>query len=206
MESQKPIIVIDSTGRQGVVESGSMPAMQSGAQVLIRFENMQPIAVPVDMLTLRADGHYDLALSAAELTAKASQDGTQQTTMIPIIEEEVLINKRQVETGKVRVKKVVQEKQETVDVPLLREEIEVKRVPINRAVDGPIAVRQEGDTLILSVLEEVLVVQKQLLLKEEVHIITKRSERHQPEQVTLRREEVIVEPVDLKTPNVQPSS
>jgi len=49
-------------------------------------------------------------------------------------------------------------------------------------------------------------VQKQFLLKEEVHIITKRSERHQPEQVTLRREEVIVEPVDLKTTNVQPSS
>jgi len=204
MESQKPIIVIDSTGRQGVVESDSMPAMQSGAQVLIRFENMQPVAVPVDMLTLRADGRYDLALNAAELMAKASQDGMQQTTVIPIIEEEVLINKRQVETGKVRIKKVVQEKQETVDLPLLREEIEVKRVPINRPVDSPIAVRQEGDTLILSLLEEVLVVQKQLLLKEEVHIITKRSERHQPEQVTLRREEVIVEPVDLKTSNVQP--
>jgi len=206
MESQKPIIVIDSTGRQGVVESDSMPAMQRGAQVLIRFENMQPLAVPVDMLTLRADGRYNLALNAAELMAKASQDGTQQTTVIPIIEEEVLINKRQVETGKVRIKKVVQEQQETVDVPLLREEIEVKRVPVNRPVDSPVAVRQEGDTLILSVLEEVLVVQKQLLLKEEVHIITKRSERHQPEQVTLRREEVIVEPVDLKTTNVQPSS
>ncbi|CAN5651039.1 hypothetical protein BH10CHL1_BH10CHL1_26590 [soil metagenome] len=206
MESQKPIIVIDGTGRRGVVESDAMPAMQSSAQVLIRFENMQPLAVPVDMLVLRADGHYDLPLNAAELTAKASQDETNQTFVIPVIEEEVLINKRQVETGKIRVKKVVQEKQETIDVPLLSEEVEIKRVPVNRPVDSPVAVRREGDTLILSLLEEVLVVQKQLLLKEEVHITTKRSERHQTEQVTLRREEVIVEPVDLKTANGQPSA
>jgi stress response protein YsnF len=45
------------------------------------------------------------------------------------------------------------------------------------------------------VLEEVLVVQKQLLLKEEVHIITKRTETRQSGQETLRREEVLVEPI-----------
>lgn len=211
MESQKTIIVIDGVGRQGVVESDAMPGMQSGDQVLIRFENMQPVAVPVDMLVLRADGRYELPLNAAELAAKASQAETNQMLVIPVMEEEALINKRQVETGKVRVKKVVQEKQETVDVPLLSEEVEIKRVAINRPVDSPVAVRREGDTLILSLLEEVLVVQKQLLLKEEVHITTKRSERHQPQQVTLRREEVMVEPVDLepvdlKTANGQPSA
>lgn len=205
MESQKSVIVIDSTGRQGIVESGSLVSMASNAQVLIRFENMQPITVPVEMLVLRTDGRYDLPLNAAELTAKASQDGTNQPMVFPVIEEEVVINKRQVETGKVRIKKVVQEKQELVDIPLLKEEVEIKRVPINRPVDSPIAVRKEGDTLILSLLEEVLVVQKQLLLKEEVHIITKRSEHHQPEQVTLRREEVTVEPVAPETNHVQPS-
>jgi len=204
MESQKSLVVIDSTGRQGVVESGSLGSMARNAQVLIRFENMQPITVPVEMLALRTDGRYDLPLNAAELTAKANQDGKNQPMVFPIIEEEVVINKRQVETGKVRIKKVVQEKQELVDIPLLHEEVEIKRVPINRPVDSPIAVRQEGDTLILSLLEEVLVVKKQLLLKEELHIITKRSEHHQPEQVTLRREEVTVEPVEPKTNHVQP--
>lgn len=145
-----------------------------------------------------------LPFSVAELTAETIQDGTNQTIVIPLIEEELLIKNRQVETGKVRIKKIVQEKQELVDVPLVSEEIEVKRVPINRPVDSPVAVRTEGDTLIISLLEEVFVVQKQLLLKEEVHITTKRSERHQLEQVTLRREEVIVEPVAPEIIAVQP--
>lgn len=204
MESQKLVTVTDSTGRQGVVESDSISSMPGGSQVLIRFESMQPIAVPVEMLVLRTDGHYDLPFSVAELTAETIQDGTNQTIVIPLIEEELLIKNRQVETGKVRIKKIVQEKQELVDVPLVSEEIEVKRVPINRPVDSPVAVRTEGDTLIISLLEEVFVVQKQLLLKEEVHITTKRSERHQLEQVTLRREEVIVEPVAPEIIAVQP--
>ncbi len=204
MESQKPVMVIDSTGRQGVLESDSIQLKQRGSQVLIRFESMQPVAVPVDMLVLRKDGNYELPLNVTELAAKQIQAGTDQTTVIPILEEEVVIGKRQVETGRVRIKKVVQERQELVDLPLLSEEIEIKRVPINRPVDSPVAVRKEGDTIIVSVLEEVLVVQKQLLLKEEVHIITKHSERHQPKQITLRREEVIVEPIDPKIDMVQP--
>ncbi len=56
--------------------------------------------------------------------------------------------------------------------------------------------RQEGDTLIVPLLEEVLVVQKQLLLKEEVHISKKRTEQHHPEQVTLRSEQVSVERIE----------
>jgi uncharacterized protein (TIGR02271 family) len=204
MESQKLFTVIDSTGRQGVVESDAISAMPSGSQVLIRFEGIQPIAVPVEMIRLRTDGDYELPFSVAELTAQPMQAGTNQTIVIPIIEEEVLIKKRQVETGTVRIKKIVQEKQELVDVPLVDEEIEIKRVPINRPVDRPVAVRQEGNTTIVSLLEEVFVIQKQLLLREEVHITTKRSERHQPTQVTLRREEVIVEPAEAEITTIRP--
>jgi len=204
MESLKPMIVMDSQGRQGVVESDVIPAKQSGSQVLIRFESMPPMAVPADMLILRRDGHYELPLSVAELAAQANPASSKQSTVIPILEEEVHIGKHQVETGKVRVKKVVQEKQEWVDVPLMREAIEIKRVPINRPVDSPVAVRKERETIIVSLLEEVLVVQKQLVLKEEIHITTQRSEHHQPQQVTLRREEVLVEPVETESSPVQP--
>lgn len=54
-------------------------------------------------------------------------------------------------------------------------------------------VRYEGDTMIIPLYEEVLVVSKQLVLVEEVRIRTQRSERHEPQPVTLRREEVSVE-------------
>jgi uncharacterized protein (TIGR02271 family) len=69
-------------------------------------------------------------------------------------------------------------------------------VPINRVVDGPISVRSEEDTLVIPLLEEVLVVEKRLLLKEEVRITKRRVETHMPQRVTLRREEAVVERVN----------
>ena len=69
-------------------------------------------------------------------------------------------------------------------------------MPVNRVVEGPIPVRYEGETMILSLLEEVLVVDTRLLLKEEVHMTTRRTETHRPVPVTVRREDVAIERVD----------
>ena len=83
--------------------------------------------------------------------------------------------------------------EEVVDPPLLRDEVVVERVPIKRVVDGPISVRSEGDTMIVPVLEEVLVVETRLLVTEELRITTRRTETHRPVPVTVRREDVTVE-------------
>ena len=50
--------------------------------------------------------------------------------------------------------------------------------------------------MIVPIMEEVLVIEKRLILKEELHIHKRRVETHQPQQVTLRREEVRVERLD----------
>ncbi|HEX2185094.1 MAG TPA: DUF2382 domain-containing protein, partial [Chloroflexota bacterium] len=76
------------------------------------------------------------------------------------------------------------------------EEVTIERVPVNRVVEGPIPVRYEGDTMIVSVLEEVLVVETRLLLTAELRITRRRTETHQPVPVTGRREDVTVERVD----------
>jgi stress response protein YsnF len=56
------------------------------------------------------------------------------------------------------------------------------------------------------VLEEVLVVEKRLLLKEEVRITKRRIETHMPQRVILRREEVAVERIngegEVSNPNM----
>jgi stress response protein YsnF len=68
-------------------------------------------------------------------------------------------------------------------------------VPVNRIVgeaDLP-ASRYEGDTLIVPILEEVLVVEKRYRIKEELHIIRHRREHRHAETVTLKSEEVAVE-------------
>lgn len=109
---------------------------------------------------------------------------------IPIAEETATVAKRTEVTGTVRVQKRVSEREEVIDEPLVSEEIEVQRVPVDRFVDGPVPVRQEGDTTIISVLEEVPVVEKRLKVIEEVHLTKRRTTRRMQDQVTLRRENV----------------
>lgn len=118
---------------------------------------------------------------------------TAESVMIPVIDEQVQIDKRTVETGRVRLIKTVQESEEMVRVPLEQQAFEVERVAINQPVDTPPAVRYEGDTTIYPVLEEVLVVEKRLMLIEEVRVTKRLTTTHDPQQVVLRRETVTVE-------------
>jgi uncharacterized protein (TIGR02271 family) len=103
-----------------------------------------------------------------------------------------------VETGRVRIHKVVHEREEVIDQPLLSEEVNIERVPIHRFVDEAIPIRYEGDTMIISLLEEVPVIEKRLMLMEELRITKRHVEAHRPVQVTLRREEATVEHLDVE--------
>ncbi|MBA3596928.1 MAG: YsnF/AvaK domain-containing protein [Methylibium sp.] len=109
---------------------------------------------------------------------------------VAAVEEQIEVSTNEVETGRVRISKHVTERHETVDVPLLHEEVEIRRVPVNRAVDAPVPVRHEGDVTIVPVFEEVLVLSKQLVLKEELHISRRRTEVRDPQEVVLRSERV----------------
>jgi len=123
-----------------------------------------------------------------------SESESWSSMVIPVIHEEIEVSKRKVETGAgVRINKSAHEEERTVDLPLVEERVEVERVPIDKAVDGPVAVRHVGDTIIVPVVEEVLVVQKQLRLVEELHIRKTRTEKHAPQTVVLRKEEATVE-------------
>ncbi|GAB3542725.1 hypothetical protein GCM10027343_15130 [Noviherbaspirillum agri] len=109
------------------------------------------------------------------------------------------MGKRTVDTGRgVRIHKTVSERQQVVDEPLLREELVVEHVPVGRVVadTDPPQTRYEGNTLVVPVLEEVLVVQKQLLLKEELRITRQQHREATPRTVSLRAEEVTLERFD----------
>jgi stress response protein YsnF len=68
-------------------------------------------------------------------------------------------------------------------------------------IDGPVGIRQEGDTMIVPILEEVLVVEKRLMLKEELRITTMRRTASEPQHFTLRSEEAIVERLEPNRPD-----
>ena len=113
--------------------------------------------------------------------------------IIPVVQEHAVVSKRKKLTGGVRVRTVVHEAQEVIDGPLATEDIEVERTPLDRWVDAPVPVRHDGDTTIVTLVEEVVVVEKRLRATEEIRITKRRSVRHEPQQITLRREEAVVE-------------
>ena len=115
--------------------------------------------------------------------------------VVPVLVEELEVQKRLVETGKVRITKVVHERETLVDEPLFHDKVAITHVPIQRVVDGPVPVREENGTTIISIVEEVLVVEKRWMLQEEIHIHKQRIETHRPQRITLRSEEVQVERV-----------
>ena len=131
----------------------------------------------------------------------AQPGGVQVTTetmladseVIPVLRETVRISKREVETGRVVVHKTVTERDEAIEMLLTRTDVSVERIPVNRVVTEAPGSRQEGDTLIIPILEEMLVVEKRLMLKEELHIRKDNSERTVHETVRLRSEEVRIE-------------
>lgn len=128
-----------------------------------------------------------------------------QSLVIPVIEERLKIEKKVIEAGKVKISKKIREEEETVDIPVMQEEVQVERVPVNKFVETAPQVRYEGDTMIVPVLREVLVVEKRIELIEELHI-TKRTNQTQVSQVvTLRTEEVTVErlPGESITPSFE---
>lgn len=114
---------------------------------------------------------------------------------IPVVQEELHVGKRVVESGQgVRLHKSVTEEVLRIEEPLARQELEIEHVPVNAWVEGALPVqRQEGDTLIVPVLEEVLVVEKRVRLKEEIRITARRTVDHYSERVVLRSEQVMVE-------------
>ncbi|MES2355733.1 MAG: YsnF/AvaK domain-containing protein [Pseudomonadota bacterium] len=124
---------------------------------------------------------------------KASSKTDNPSVTIPVAREELEVSKNVVETGIVRVKKVVREHEELIEQPLLHTAVKVERVTINRVIEQPVTAHYEGDVLVIPVLEEVLVVQKQLVLKEELRISKSTVETQSSQRVTLRNEEVFVE-------------
>jgi uncharacterized protein (TIGR02271 family) len=123
-----------------------------------------------------------------------------------LLGEEVSFGKERVETGRVRVRVVTREHEEAVDVPLTRERVEVERVAIGRDIEAIPPRRQEGDTLVVPVVEEVIVVRRKLVLKEEVRLKLVRSTEQHRENVILRRQEAVIERIPVEQLSTEPGS
>ena len=128
------------------------------------------------------------------------QDESQKSGKIsvPIIEEQVIVDKKVIETARVTLSKKVNESKESFEIPLTQEEIVIKRVPKNELVETmPAGTRYEGDIMIIPVLKEVAVIEKRMMLVEEIHISKLKTEKTETKEVTVRKEEVNVTRTEL---------
>ena len=106
--------------------------------------------------------------------------------------EEISVSRRQTDGDTYRVSTVTRERERPVDEELHHQRVEVRRVAINQPIDAIPPVREEGDTTIMSVVEEVVVTERRLMLKEEVHITRVRVTEHHQETVIIREQEAII--------------
>ncbi|MFC7515146.1 YsnF/AvaK domain-containing protein [Herbaspirillum sp. GCM10030257] len=187
--------VVDAAGNQASIASLEQGNSAEEAQVWVKLADGTLVLVPSNLLMPREDGVYSLPFT---FNTPATGDSPTQMTF-PVMEEELHVDKRTVETGRgVRIHKTVSQREQTIDQPLMHDELLVEHVTVGRVIaeETPPQMRYEGDTLIVPVLEEVLVVRKQLMLKEEVHIRRQQRSVTDPQSVILRSEQVTVERFD----------
>ena len=127
----------------------------------------------------------------------------QEKPKVTQLREEILtVNKRWVKAGEVHLRKKITEQSQEVPYELAHEEVDIQRVAVNRVLGESETAkpRQEGDTLVIPVLEEELVVTKRMVVREEVRITRRKITTQQKASGTVRREELVVDTAgDLTT-------
>ena len=130
----------------------------------------------------------------------------QHDLKLPLVEEQLTVKKTTHKAGELVVKRDLSEQVQTVPVDLSYEEVQVERVAVNRPLPrGRRAIpRQEGDTLIVPIVEEEIVVSKRLVVREELRITKRRLVRHEEVSDTVRKQELHVETLGNVQPTTEP--
>lgn len=186
------VSVVRDDGMRGAVVADKKPG-----QLVVEFSDGSRVVVPPEALVPQRDGTFSLSRGKIDREDTAEPE----EVVIPVIAEELTVEKQRVARGKVRVNKRIETREEVVDTPVVHEEVVVDRIPINKFVDEVTAeVRDEDGVLIIPLVEEVLVVEKRLLVREEIRVSKRRTTTSTPQTVVLRREVVDIEREELNDP------
>jgi len=202
MSRQQQFRVTDRNGVRGTLLTTSR-FLDDNPHRLVRLEDGRELLIPKQLLRPQDDGSFALNASIGDLmgdsrdhTGERSQTReTREEHIVPVMQEELDVEKRVVESGRIRINKRVETTESVVDEPLLALSYDIDRTAVNRIIEDAPAPRYDGNTLVLPIVEEVLVVEKRLILREEVRITPKREEVRDPQTHTVRREHVEVERV-----------
>ena len=158
-------------------------------------------AVIVD-LTDRPNGDTDVEVEIDLLAKNRSGDVVEREPVLRLAEEDITVSKVSQDVGGVQVSRVTRTYQQPIEELLKSTKVEIERVSIDQPVNEVPPVRQEGDVVIVPVVEEVLSVERHLILKEEVHIRRTEQTNKFEDEVTLHRQEAEVSRLAPERPSV----
>ena len=186
MSEPRPV-VHDRDGRPGTLVAAT-PDDHDRLAVLLA--DGARVLLPAAHVARQPDGTYRAEVSFAEIQA------ADESVVLREIEERLDVSTRVRETGRVRVSTHTETETQQVSEPVWREAVEVERVTVDRVVDAPREPWTEGDVTVVPVYEEVLVVTKQLVLREEIRLRRRRETDRHEQSVELRRQSAQVERID----------
>ena len=121
-----------------------------------------------------------------------------ETQTLPLATEIASVEKRSVATSRIVAETRTDVVEQLAKAELSKDDVQVLHVPVGRQVTAAPSIRTEGDLTIIPVLEEIIHVEKRLVLVEEIHI--RRERRHETVEVpvALRRQKVVITRVPPK--------
>ena len=134
------------------------------------------------------------ATTTSGTTGRTAAAATGRDEVIPVVEEQIVVGKREVDRGRVRVRSYIVERPVEAEVRLHEERVEVERRPVDRPLtDADRTAAFQERTIEATARGEEAVVGKQARVVEEIAVHKEASDRTETVRDTVRKTEVEVE-------------
>ncbi len=133
-----------------------------------------------------------------DVAGRGDRFSRDQDVNVPVREEELTVDKQRGEVGRAAVHKDVVEEQQSVNIPVTHERVEIERVPVDKDLPdaGVSAQNWQDKDIVMSVMGEEVVTEKRPRVKEEIRIHKEPVTETRQVSDTVRKERVNVEGVD----------
>lgn len=105
---------------------------------------------------------------------------------IALHEEQVQVNTKKINVGVTSIATRTEAREEEITIPLISVDVDIERIPVDEIVDTIPMVRNDGETTIIPICEEIMV--KRVRIIEEIRVTRRKTAHMHKETVSLRHE------------------
>jgi uncharacterized protein (TIGR02271 family) len=194
--------VVAADGDVGVVREVLAGADGYPTALVVALHDGGAVEVPLTVVERVGPDEVRLAISRSALIGGLTSPQGDEVVRLALHEEIVEAEAAPVQRGTVRIVRRVETIPVADTVQTWQEVVEVERVPINREIATAPGPRTEGDVIIIPVVEEIVVTETRLVLREEVHVRRRRVAEQVQIAAEVRREvvDVVQEPLTADEP------